>query len=67
MQRAPAPDDYITSADVARRLGLPRGRVDKMRAAGTGPRFLRLGHRTVRYRLADLEAWLSERASSLHR
>lgn len=67
MQRAPAPDDYITSADVARRLGLPRARVDKMRRNGTGPRFARLGHRTVRYRVADLEAWLAERASSPHR
>lgn len=61
MQRAPAPDDYITSADVARRLSLPRGRVDKMRLNGTGPRFARLGHRTVRYRVADVDAWAEAR------
>lgn len=29
---------------------------------GTGPRFSKISHRTVRYRRADLEAWLEDLA-----
>jgi excisionase family DNA binding protein len=36
--------------------------LERHRAAGTGPRFLRLG-RLVRYRASDLEEWI---AHSLH-
>ncbi len=31
------------------------------RTRGGGPAYLRIGHRTVRYLPADLEAWLEER------
>jgi len=31
------------------------------RTQGGGPPYLRIGHRTVRYLLADLEAWCEDR------
>jgi len=32
--------------------------LQQRRQAGTGPRFLRLSHRCVRYRQRDLDEWL---------
>jgi predicted DNA-binding transcriptional regulator AlpA len=40
--------------------GLAVATLNNMRVAGGGPRYLKLG-RAVRYRIADLDAWLSER------
>jgi len=40
-------------------LGIPRATLAKMRWAGTGCRFLKIGAR-VYYRTCDLEAWLQE-------
>jgi predicted DNA-binding transcriptional regulator AlpA len=33
----------------------------RWRGTGDGPRFVRLGHRTIRYRLADVEAFIATR------
>jgi len=41
--------------------------LQQRRQAGTGPRFLRLSHRCVRYRQSDIDAWLdglSKRSTS---
>jgi len=38
-------------------LSLSRGRLAKLRWAGGGPKFVRVG-RTVLYRLTDLDTWL---------
>ncbi len=41
-------------------IGLAASTLEKLRVFGGGPVYLKLG-RTVRYRVIDLDAWLSER------
>ena len=36
--------------------------MDRWRAAGEGPRFIRLSARRIGYRLSDLRAWIESRA-----
>lgn len=55
-------DEYLSPAQAARRLGIGRSSLARTRMEGTGPRFARLGARTIRYRVADLDAWAAERA-----
>ncbi len=47
--------------EAARRLGLSKSTLDKMRCAGTGPRFIRATARAVRYDPADLDAFANSR------
>lgn len=59
--------------DAAERLGVQRSTLDNWRWSGAGPRYVKVGGR-VRYRLADLAAWLdaqtrtstSERGTNAH-
>ena len=44
----------------AMRIGLKAQTLRKMRITGEGPQFAKLG-RAVRYRVADLDAWLEAR------
>jgi predicted DNA-binding transcriptional regulator AlpA len=44
--------------DVAEQLGVSRKALERWRCTGEGPRFVRLGHKTVRYRLEDIEAFI---------
>ena len=46
---------------VARRLGLTEGTLRKWRLSGAGPTFIKLGQRSVRYREADLDAFIQAR------
>jgi predicted DNA-binding transcriptional regulator AlpA len=41
-------------------LGLPRGFLANKRADQDGPRFYRLGRRTVRYRRGEVIEWVSQ-------
>jgi len=50
----------LTQDDVAEFLKLSVRSVERLRCAGTGPRFLRIRH-SIRYRLCDVEAWLASR------
>lgn len=43
-------------------LGLAKGSLRKLRAAGTGPKALKLGHRTVIYEIATLDQWAQSHA-----
>lgn len=54
-------DELLDTERVARLCGLSEMTMRKWRMTGEGPRFIRLG-RSVRYRLADLEAFLAQRA-----
>jgi hypothetical protein len=45
--------EYLTTRQAADLLGLSVKGLEAMRAAGRGPKFVRIGHR-VRYRRADL-------------
>jgi predicted DNA-binding transcriptional regulator AlpA len=47
----------------AARVGLSVSTLNKLRIAGDGPQFVKLGH-AVRYRPEDLAAWI---AANLHR
>lgn len=44
--------------EAARFLGFKEGWLAKLRMTGGGPKFVKLG-RLVRYRRADLEAWIA--------
>ena len=48
----------LTTRQAAEYLSLAETTLEKKRVYGGGPLFIRLG-RAVRYRLADLDAWLA--------
>ena len=43
------------------RLGLSKSTLDKMRAAGKGPRFVKTTERAIRYDPTDLDHWIAVR------
>jgi predicted DNA-binding transcriptional regulator AlpA len=52
------PDPLLPPPDVAELLSVSERRLEYWRYQGRGPAFMRLGRRTVRYRLSDVEAFL---------
>jgi excisionase family DNA binding protein len=50
----------LTQRQAAALLRLSERTLERLRVAGTGPRFVRAG-RSVRYREGDLEAWIASR------
>jgi excisionase family DNA binding protein len=56
-------DKLMTLAEVAEMLGVPVATLYQWRYHGTGPRGIRVG-RHVRYRAADVDAWLDDHASA---
>lgn len=48
-----------TPAEVAEYLNVPPRLLSQWRYLGSGPRYSKPGGRHVRYRWADVEAWLS--------
>lgn len=52
------PDNLLTTAQAAARLGLSPSMLAKMRLNGTGPRFQKLGAAAVRYAPRALEEWV---------
>lgn len=51
-----------TSEQVAEMLGVSDAHLQRMRYRGEGPVCIRVSHKAVRYRLADVEAWVDARA-----
>lgn len=51
----------LGNAEAAAYLGVSPDTLPRWRWAGTGPVFVKVG-RTVKYRVSDLEAYLTERA-----
>lgn len=49
-----------TPAEVADYLGSTTGGLAQMRYRGTGPKFVKLGPKKVRYRDSDIKEWLEE-------
>lgn len=47
----------LTAVDVSQALGVTTGQLAQWRHLGRGPRFIKQG-RFVRYRPADIDAWL---------
>lgn len=54
----------LTPRAAAAALGLSETTLRRLRAAGTGPRMLRLSDRRLGYRREDLEAWLAQRPTA---
>ena len=55
------PHEYLDENGLADRYSIPPRTAQRWRATGDGPAFVRLGHRRVLYRIADVERWLAER------
>ena len=53
--------EYLTTPQAAQYLNLSTQHLEIMRHQGEGPRFLKLP-RLVRYRRADLDAWMAQYA-----
>lgn len=54
--------ELLKPAEVAERLAISERAVNQLRYLGTGPRFIRVSHKAVRYRAADVDAWLEARS-----
>ncbi len=50
-------NQLLNENEIARQFGLPEKRLQALRCRGGGPKFIKVG-RSVRYRAADVEAWL---------
>lgn len=55
-------DQLLTPAEVAELLKLQPSTLVEWRRLRKGPRHIRVGHRTVRYRRSDIDAWLESAA-----
>lgn len=53
-----------TDKDFARYAGISIGQVAQLRYLGTGPRFIRVTGRQIRYRWEDIEDWLEAQTFS---
>ena len=53
-------DALATPQQVADYLGTTTGALAQKRYLGIGPKFIKLGQKTVRYRWADVEAYVNE-------
>ena len=58
------PNALLFPLEVAYLLGLDRRTLDSWRLRGDGPRFVRISARAIRYRRADLLAWIEARIVS---
>lgn len=54
----PSSSSLLNTQQAAAYLGIGVSTLERYRCTGGGPVFMRVGNRTVRYRLADLNAWL---------
>lgn len=55
---ATQPEPLLESNVIADLLGTTPQNLAQLRYRGTGPKFVKLGHRAVRYRWSDVEAWI---------
>ncbi len=58
---APQPGQLLTPAEAAKRLGVGERVLERWRGTGDGPAYAKLTSRTLRYRVEDLEAFVSGR------
>lgn len=61
MPTTPGDSELLTDDDLTRLTAIKRGTLRALRSRGQIP-FIRLGGRIIRYRRADIEAWISSRA-----
>ncbi len=55
------PDALLDEKRTAQLLSINHRTLQQWRLRGTGPRFIRISSRCVRYRYRDLLAWINER------
>jgi hypothetical protein len=58
---ARSPDDLLAPADVFAQYNIAIGTLAYWRSAGSGPPYIRLAPRVIRYRRGVLEAWIAAR------
>lgn len=56
-------ESTLTPLKAARYLGISEASLRLWRAESKGPRYFRAGEKLVRYRRADLDAWIEARLS----
>ena len=54
-------DNVLTEAETARVIGASASGVRKWRREGSGPPYIRIGSRLIRYSAEDVQAWLDNR------
>ena len=54
-------DELLSTAAVAKYTGLTADTLRKWRMSGDGPKFIRLGPRTIRYRRSAVDEFLTAR------
>ena len=54
------PDSLLTERQLAEELGYTPRALQQWRRAGTGPKFVRVSARSIRYRRRDVLEWLEE-------
>lgn len=54
------PNPLLTTADAAKHLGLSKAFLERDRWAGARIPFIKVGSRAVRYRLSDLETYITD-------
>ena len=54
----------LTPIQAAKYLGISEAVLRLWRAEGKGPRYFKAGEKLVRYRRADLDAWIEARLSA---
>ena len=52
----------LREAKVGKLLSKSKGGLRAWRATGEGPPWIRLGRKSIRYKLTDLQHWISEQA-----
>lgn len=55
-------DELLTAGEVSAYLRVTEAALAQMRYRGTGPDFVRLGPRSIRYRREDLNRWIESRS-----
>lgn len=60
----PAPDDLLNPKEASAVVTLTVGYLAKLRRESLGPPWIKIGKRVVRYRRADLLAWLAQHERS---
>ena len=56
------PTNILNTAEAAQYVGLGKPTMERFRVSGGGPQYCKLGG-AVRYRQADLDAWLESRVT----
>jgi excisionase family DNA binding protein len=53
-------DKVMTTKQAAEYLAMSHKTLEDWRRKGEGPRFIKVGSRSVRYRQSELDAWITE-------